>query len=228
MDTDQFVSIAGLIAEPVRATMLWHLLDGRAYTAGELAIAADVSPQSASNHLSKLVQKGLLSIEKQGRHRYYKLARPEVAYVIESIANLLPQSISTPSSPYIKPTGVRYARTCYDHLAGKVGVLVTKSLIEQGLLTNEEKHYSLTMKGMDWFEALGIDIENLKRCKRSFAHRCLDWSEREHHLAGALGASLLNTMLDRDWMRRKKNSREIIITHAGREHIQKLLNLDLY
>ncbi len=225
--TNEFAKITALIAEPARATMLWSLLDGRAYTASELAIVADVSPQSASNHLGKLADNNLVSIEKQGRHRYYQLANPEVAYVIESIANLIQMPKQAHNAISNATAGITYARTCYDHLAGKVGVHLTQSLLDIGWLVVNGKSYRVTKSGQKGFGLMGIDLEELEKSKRSFAHQCLDWSERKHHLAGALGAAVLAKMIEKDWIRRKSNSREVIITHLGQEKIQKLFKLDL-
>ncbi len=217
--TNEFTRVTSLIAEPARAMMLWSLLDGRAYTAGELAIAAGVSPQSASNHLTKLANHQLVSIEKQGRHRYYKIANPQVAYVIESIANLIPV---TKQDKIRKPTCVSdigFARTCYDHLAGEIGVKLTASMLNQGWLIVENKNYQVTNTGIEQLLEIGIDSNALKKSKRSFAHQCLDWSERKHHLAGALGAAILSKLLAFDWIRRKKHSRAVIITHLGQQKL---------
>ena len=224
---DQFASIASLIAEPSRAIMLWNLLDGRAYTAGELAVCSNISPQSASNHLNKLLRHDIVSIEKQGRHRYYKFSRPEVAGVIESMANLITPSKRLSDVRSENNHGIRYARTCYDHLAGTVGVSITEAMVNQGILIIDGFNYMLTDKGMDWFGKLGIDIEQIKSKQRSFARCCLDWSERKHHLAGALGAAFLQSLLDKDWMRRKRNSREIVITGLGQQELYYLLKLEV-
>ncbi|MBO9631522.1 MAG: helix-turn-helix transcriptional regulator [Chitinophagaceae bacterium] len=223
---ESFKQIASLIGEPARSTMLWCLLEGRAMTATELAFAADVSAQSASMHLSKLMQASLLKQEKQGRHKYYKLAKPEVAYVIESIASLLPEKKENRKVPDHN-SGVRFCRTCYDHLAGKVGVSITEQLLRKGYLLYSETDYSIPAKGSKWFHALGIDIEALRSQRRAFARPCLDWSERRHHLAGSLGSALLNMMLEKDWMRRKKQSREIILTSEGTRKLYELLKLDI-
>lgn len=222
---EQFADIAALIAEPNRATMLWQLLDGRAYTAGELAIAANISPQSASNHLNKLMDKELLTIEKQGRHRYYKLARPEIAYAIEAMANLIPEDKrSTNRQQDYDTQGVKYARTCYDHLAGKMGVLLTEALVSAKILLVKERQYEVTKEGRAWFCSIGVNTDELIRSKRAFALQCLDWSERKHHLAGALGAALLKALLEKDWIRKKQGSRAVIFTHAGQENLDRLLS----
>jgi DNA-binding transcriptional ArsR family regulator len=227
--SDQFKSIAALIGEPARAIMLWNLLDGKAFTATELAITADVSPQSASMHLNKLVQADLLTVESQGRHRYYRFSKPEVAYVIEAMANLLPpekmknQNLEKANSD----NGIKYCRTCYDHLAGKVGVAITEQLLKQKIIVIQEKQYDVTSKGINWFKGLGISVIELKNERRVFARQCLDWSERRHHLAGVLGAALLDKMLALAWIRKTKDSRVVIVTSKGQQGFYQTLNLVL-
>jgi len=220
-----FSEIAALFGDKSRAIMLWNLLDGRAYTATELATCASVSSQSASNHLSKLLQKEVLTVEKQGRHRYYRISSPEVAQVIESMASLL--SIQTGYKTIKRPkiSAFTYARTCYKHLAGEVGVKITEALVFQKIITVAEKDFELTEKGKKWFTNFGIPVDNLENLKRSFSHKCLDWSERKHHLAGALGDSFLEMMLEKDWFRKHKNTRELILTTKGRAEIEQHLNI---
>jgi len=222
----QFTQLASLLGDRSRALMLWNLLDGRAYTATELAICANTSPQAASNHLAKLVNAQLLSVEKQGRHRYYRYHSDEVAQVIESLASLIP------NLPQHKPrpvaVGVTYARTCYDHLAGKAGVKITEGLVARQVLAITDQQYVVTEAvGKSWFHSLGIDVDLLQRQKRSFARKCLDWSERKHHLAGALGAALLQVMLDKQWVRKKVHTREVTITQIGRIALEKELGIIL-
>jgi len=215
---NQIKQIASLIGDPTRAIIMWTLLDGKAFTATELAIAADTSPQNISMHLTKLVQADLLYVENQGRHRYYKFSRREVAYAIEALANLLPY---TPSQKNIieKSSDIKYCRTCYDHLAGKLGVLITDSLVQQKIIVENKNNFEVHKKGQKWFSNLGIDIDNLKQQRRLFVKPCLDWSERRHHIAGSLAASLLDKMLSSDWIRRTKNSRAVIITGKGQKKL---------
>ncbi|HEY8608538.1 MAG TPA: metalloregulator ArsR/SmtB family transcription factor [Noviherbaspirillum sp.] len=218
MESGQGVaSTAALLGEPARATMLWTLLDGRARPAGELAFAANISAQSASNHLARLLEAGLLSVETQGRHRYYRLAGPHVASALESLAALaprpaprrLPASRGTPES-------LRQARTCYDHLAGELSVALLRALQEQGLLRLRDKDYLLTAEGEAAFARFGLDLAALRATRRRFACACLDWSEREFHLGGALGAGLLQELLRRRWLLRNPGSRVLQLTPAGR------------
>lgn len=222
----QFGDITSLIGDPIRSVVLWTLLDGRAYTATELAICANTSAQNISMHLSKLVQADLLTVESQGRHRYYRFSRQEVAYAIEALANL----ISHKSKVEITTAGnsdIKYCRTCYDHLAGRVGVLITEKLISQKVIELQNKTYHLTAKGADFFKDLGIDMDELKNKRRVFAIPCLDWSERKYHMAGSLGAALLDKMLHSDWLRRKKNSRAIVITSKGQSEIYNKFKVSL-
>ncbi|UPK69773.1 ArsR/SmtB family transcription factor [Chitinophaga filiformis] len=215
-----FKHIAALIGDPTRATILWTLLDGKAFTATELAIAADTSPQNISMHLNKLVQADLLSVESQGRHRYYKFSRKDVAYAIEALANLIPATRNTPVVE--QDSAVKYCRTCYDHLAGKIGVAITDSLITQEILSDT---FDLSSKGNKWFGKMGIDIDTLKQQRRTFIRPCLDWSERRHHLAGAVGAALLDMMLSADWLRKTRQSRAIVITAEGEKMLEKHFKL---
>lgn len=224
---DHFARIAALIGEKSRAMMLWNLLDGRAYTATELAIAAEVSFQSASNHLSQLLSAGLLRSEKQGRHKYYRFANDRVAQAIENIAGLMPVlSLKNSPDPSLL-TGIKYARTCYDHLAGAFGVQVTQSFIKNKWIVTHDDRYELTPVGNKQFAGLGINVELTQKQNRKFAYPCLDWSERNHHLGGALGAALLHSLIEQNWIRKIKNTREILITPKGKSEMNKLFKIDL-
>ncbi len=228
MDVEaNFVITASLIGEPARAAMLWNLLDGKAYTATELAIAANISAQAASNHLNKLLEANLLQVNKQGRHRYYSFARAEVAYAMEALASLVTQKQTSVKSKSEAKSGIKYCRTCYDHLAGKVGVTITKALVELAILREKEAHYLLTEQGRQWFDKLNVNIEASEKIRRAFARKCLDWSEREPHLAGYLGAQLLDKMTALDWFRKMKHSREIILTSEGKRKLYEFLKITL-
>ncbi len=228
MIADQhFGRIAHLISERSRATMLWHLLGDTALTATELALCANVSPQSASMHLNKLVHAGLLVIEKRGRHRYYRLSRPEVAYAIEALASLLPGEQRDRIGTAHEVDDIRYCRTCYDHLAGRIGVLITEHLLKHKVILRAGSQFKLTRNGVKCFESLGIAIADVKRSRRMFARACLDWSERRYHLAGSLGAALLDSMLESDWVRRVRNSRAVVLTPKGRRQIYDRLGLSV-
>lgn len=219
---NQFHRITTLIGDRSRSSMLWNLLDGRAYTATELSLCAEISAQAASNHLLKLVEANILKVEKQGRHRYYRYASEEIARIMETLATL--SSVSKKENREVV-TGIKYARTCYDHVAGKLGVDILNALLRKKIIKAGEGRYELTNTGGKWFHAIGISIDELHLKKRSFAYPCLDWSERKHHLAGALGASLLHIFLARDWVRRIKHSRELIVTAKGKSEMEKRLEL---
>jgi DNA-binding transcriptional ArsR family regulator len=224
---NRFAGIAALIGERSRAVMLWHLLGDKALTATELAMCANVSPQSASMHLNKLVTAGMLSVEKLGRHRYYRFAGPEAAYAVEAIANLLPAESGVRASVVRGVDDIRYCRTCYDHLAGRVGVLLTDRLLTHNLILRAGSEFDASRKGAGWFRSMGIDVAELRNLRRDFARACLDWSERRPHLAGALGAALLESMLGSDWIRRVKQSRSVILTPKGRRRMYELLGLEV-
>lgn len=224
---DQFSQLAALIGDPVRAKILWVLMDKRAYTATELAIYADTTPQNISMHLTKLINADLLKAESQGRHKYYTFARPEVPYAVEAIAGLLPkQESKQPASTDGEP--IRFCRSCYDHLAGKVGVLVNEGLIKKRYLFENGGDYGVSADGKRWFAGLGIDIDELKKQKRHFAKPCLDWSERRSHLAGALGAALLTKLLEEGWLRRIKGGRILTLTGKGEQSLFETLGIEVY
>lgn len=224
---NKFSQIASLIGEKGRAKMLWHLLDGRAYTALELAVIADISKQSCSNHLKKLVNENILKVEKQGRHRYFKLFDKHVANALEGIALLTSMKTAKkgPTTATSNKLGIKYARSCYDHLAGYVGVSIHDGLINGGFIHEKDNQYDCTAKGVLQFEELGIEIDKLKELKRKFAYPCLDWSERKHHLGGALGAALLEYMLANDWVRKKKHTRELMLTPKGSQELESKFKL---
>jgi DNA-binding transcriptional ArsR family regulator len=226
MDVDEkFVAVTQLICEQARAKMLWSLLDGRAYTASELAISADVSITSASNHLAKLLEADIIKVEAQGRHRYFSFSRPEVAYAVESLANLADNNSRSIVKKINEPKSLKYCRTCYDHLAGFAGVTITEALEKKGFIAKDGVIYTVTRKGWNWFAALGIEREEVQNKRRPVARQCLDWSERRPHLAGQLGAIWLEKMLEKNWVRKVKFSRELIITSRGSLDIYDLLTV---
>ena len=229
MDIKKLESIATLIGEPARAKMLWSLLDGRAYTPTELALFSDTSPQSASSHLSKMVQAGLLKVSVQGRHRYYSFSRDEVAYAIEALGSLA--SIKSKDTPPVAEaktkSPIKYCRTCYDHLAGKVGVAIHDKLLERNYIQLDGGRYSITDGGQNWFAGLSIFTQELERGRRAFAKPCLDWSERKYHLAGALGAALLSSLLREGFLRKTKDSRVVVVTSKGSNQLYDLLKLEI-
>ena len=220
-------SPAALIGDPGRAAMLQALQDGRAHPAGALAWAAGLSAQAASNHLAKLVDGGLVSVEREGRHRYYRLANAEVAHVLEALAVLAApvRSLEQPRSPLAR--ALRDGRCCYGHLAGRLGIAVTDALLDRDLIRPAaDKLYEVTPTGRAWFEDLGLDLAAL-RSKRGAARQCLDWTERRHHLAGPLGVALLSRMVALGWIETAAGSRAARLTTLGREEVRARLGVDL-
>ncbi len=224
---ENFVSTAGLICEPTRAKMLWNLLDGRAYTATELAVTADISATSASNHLAKLLEAKIVKVEIQGRHRYYSFANSEVAYVVESLANLADKNSLIETKTANVFSGVKFCRTCYDHLAGFVAVKLIDGLEEKEFINKTEMAYGVTETGWNWFAQLEIFQADFTNNRRPLTRQCLDWSERCPHLAGQIGAAFLDKMLHRKWFTKVQFSRELNLTAKGRRELQTLLGITL-
>lgn len=220
-------SPAALIADPVRAAMLTAVMDGRALTACELARVAGVTPQTASSHLAKLVAGSLMTVEREGRHRYYRLASAEVAEALEILGTLGPPA--APRRPLAAPAAqaLSFARSCYDHLAGELGVAVTAALEARGLIRpRPDRRYQVTARGRNWFAELDIDVTALRPGRKGIARQCLDWTERRHHLAGSLGAALLASFETRRWVRRAADSRAIRLTGAGRVALHRRLGVE--
>lgn len=208
--------IAHLMGDPARANMLHALMDGRALTAKELAWLAGVAPQTASGHLAKLMQGGLLAVAAQGRHRYYRLAGPEVATALEGLMVLANIEGATRRLPSRVGAELSFARTCYDHFAGKLGIGIHDALMVGGHLTASEGGYALTASGKAIFAALGVDPDQTGRSRRAALRPCLDWSERRPHLAGHLAAALACRCFETGWTRRRKDSRAVTLTEEGR------------
>jgi DNA-binding transcriptional ArsR family regulator len=219
--------IAALIGEPTRVVMLWSLLGGQARPASELAFYANVSAQNASAHLARLVESGMLAVEARGRHRYYRLSGADVAHAIEALATLAPSAKEMAGLPTRQAPDLKYARTCYDHLAGRVAVEICAALKDKGYLAPVGDDFEITGKGEKLFRDLGIEIDGLRLQRRAFARQCQDWSERRPHIAGALGAAMLERMFQRGWIARVRSSRIVRITAKGREDVYKLLKLTL-
>ena len=218
---DQFIKTATLIGDATRASILWNLLDGKAFTATELAIAVETSAQNISMHLGKLLDANLISVEKQGRHKYYRFLNKEVAYAVEAMANLIPKPEISAKKKTENYPPIKYCRTCYDHLAGKIGVALADSLLEQKIIIEKNNTFEITSEGEKWFSDFGVNIGEAKKQKRIFLKPCLDWSERRYHIAGSVGTLLLNKMLEQDWIRRTANSRVILITGKGEKEMLK-------
>jgi DNA-binding transcriptional ArsR family regulator len=215
---------AKLMADPSRGSILYSLLDGRARTAGELARLANISPQNASMHLRKLLTAGLLLQAPSGRHIYYRLGTPGVAEALEWLEFGATQ-MRRPEEQHA-PNGIEFARTCYDHAAGRFAVLIADALVKRGLLDVPEKDFALTSKGTKFFAAWGIDFPPLA-VKRKQTRACLDWTERRFHVAGALGAALLQKFLERKWVARSREPRLLRVTYEGKVALNKELSLSL-
>jgi DNA-binding transcriptional ArsR family regulator len=215
-DAGRLAQVAALIGDPARANMLACLLDGRAQTAGELAYAARVTPQTASEHLGKLVDAGVLGApDRQGRHRYYRLASPQVAVMLESIIVVAGSAAPGPRlSSWRGGEALRNARTCYDHLAGRLGTGIADWLCEQGYLVLDQDGGEVTVSGITYLGRLGVEIKSSGT--RPFCRPCLDWSERRHHIAGRLGAAIADRCFASGWVVRQQAGRALTVTDAGR------------
>jgi DNA-binding transcriptional ArsR family regulator len=220
-------SVAALIGEPARAAMLCALLDEGERPAGELALLGAVAPNAASAHLAKLVAGGLIVARTHGRQRLFRLTGPNVARALEGLLAIAPPPTIVALSQSRAAGDLRAARSCYDHLAGQLGVAVTEALVTRGALVPEAQAYRLTRHGVDFFASLEIDLEPLRAARRHFARQCLDWSERRPHLAGALGCALRTAFLQRGWVTRKPAGRMLHVTPAGRDWLSTELSIDL-
>jgi DNA-binding transcriptional ArsR family regulator len=210
--------VAALLADRTRAAMLTALLDGRPLAAGELAMAAGVTAQTASSHLARLLDGGLVTVVRQGRHRYYQLAGADIAQAIEALSQISPP-IEVRSLRQSKiAQALREARSCYDHLAGQAGVVLYAALCDNGLLDPES--CDVTAKGEELFGEFGLDIARLRQARRRFADPCLDWTERRPHLSGALGAAIMARFIELGWFERGRIRRALILTADGARGLQ--------
>ena len=207
-------TVAALIGDPARANMLCALLDGRALTAGELAYAAHISPQTASGHLGKLRSARLIEVAQQGRHRYFRLAGKHVAAMLESIS-----SVAAIAPPRVRPPRIaddmRNARMCYDHIAGRLGVTLADALRAHQHVEFADDGGVVTPSGEAFFARIGVDLSAARESRRVFCRPCLDWSERRTHLAGSVGALLAQRLMDNRWIARKRDSRALTVTPIG-------------
>ena len=222
---DAASSIAAAIGEPARARMLYALLDGRARTATELAALADVTPSTASVHLGRLRAEHLVGVAAQGKHRYYSLGGADVADALEALSVLAGRSRDrfVPNTPM----RLRAARTCYDHLAGTLGVALHDRFVAASWLSAGRATYDLTSSGIATVGSLGIDVDEVRALRRRFAFPCLDWSERRPHLGGALGAALLTLALSKKWVTHDLDSRVLSVTATGRRDFRQRLGIDV-
>jgi len=227
VSTSALAETASLVGDPARANMLTALMDGRALTAAELAHAASVTPQTASGHLARLAGAGLLAVEKQGRHRYHRLASPGVARMLEGImavAEIGPaaERVRRPVVTGPRDAAMRAARTCYDHLAGKLAVALADAMVERGHIELSPDGGAVTPDGAVFLRSLGVDLgaAEARAAKRGgsgrvFCRPCLDWSERRPHVAGAVGAALCDCCFTLGWVRRIEGTRAISVTLKG-------------
>jgi DNA-binding transcriptional ArsR family regulator len=225
-EAEELAQLSAQLADRTRAKMVMTLMDGSSRSAGELGLTANVSPSSASGHLSKLVKAQILADSKQGRQKYYRLKTPAVARAVEAL-----QIIASPGAALrqigqssLNPFG--FARTCYDHLAGRLGVEVTEALLRQEVIRPSGSDYDVTDGGCDWLDNFGVDWRALKSHKRSFALRCLDFTERRPHLSGALGASVLSRMIELKWIAKTRVPRSVRLTPLGRTELTKKLHIE--
>jgi DNA-binding transcriptional ArsR family regulator len=219
-------TVAALMGDAKRASMLLALLGGEELAAHELAARADATSSLASAHLAKLMDGGLLLAERRGRNRYYRLADRQIAEAIEALLTIAPQRRARGLRESSRGEAIRHARTCYDHLAGELGVALTDSLERQRLIGSHDDGFPLTPVGQERLSALGIDIDALRHRRRALTRPCLDWTERRPHLAGSLGAALATRLLELNWVRRRPDTRAVIVTEAGRHRLSAELGVN--
>ncbi len=215
-----FSGVGRLLANSARAQMVDLLLDGRPATGGELARAAGVSPSTASEHLGELVRGGLVTATAQGRHRYYALSGPRVATALEALSLICPPTPVRSLRQSGQARALSQARTCYDHLAGTLGVRLLDALLDRHWLTDDAGGYALTLAGQRALQDLGVDVNGAAGRRRNFARPCADWTERRPHLAGALAAAITATLLQRQWFQRSSTRRGLRLTEAGHAGLQ--------
>jgi DNA-binding transcriptional ArsR family regulator len=220
--------IGNLIGDPTRAMILSALMGGIALPASDLAYRAHITPQTASSHLAKLVDGGLIEVAQRGRHRYYRLKNAEVAHALEVLAALSPFPAPRLKHPSEQYQILCFARTCYDHLAGKAGVALTSMFLQMGFLTLGDEVFTLTDQGEHWLEGWEIDVPKLRKERRAFARACLDWSQRQDHLGGALGAAITAKLFEKGWITRLPDTRAVAFTEAGRQGFLREFGLDVH
>ena len=227
--SDALANTARLLAEPARAAMLLRLMGGRAVPAGELAVAAHLSPQTASEHLARLIEAGFVTARRQGRHRYYELTNTDVAHVVESLLVLSDAPGAGPDAKPVRPVigSLEHARTCYAHLAGWLGVAIADSLRREGyLIPAAGRAFTVTDRGREWFEQRGIAVPiSSGTADSKLARQCPDWTERRPHLAGTLGVILYKRFLELGWIAPSVKSRAVRVTLEGRQALSKYLHI---
>ncbi len=227
MDTPYIAEVAALIGDPARANMLLALKDDGVLSASELAHVAGVARNTASGHLARLTEAQIVNVERKGRHRYYCLAGDAVADALEALEALATRSALRYRPPNPRDQAIRFARTCYDHLAGTLGARLTWSMVGRGYLKAAESNFLLTKEGERAFKSLGVEVDLLRAGRRQLARRCLDWSEKRPHLGGALGASLFARQCELGWLRPQKGSRVVSVTRHGRTALRDHFQIEL-
>jgi DNA-binding transcriptional ArsR family regulator len=227
IDIPYIAEVAGLIGDPARANMLSALKDDGVLTARELAHIAGVAPNTASGHLAKLAQARLVQVESKGRHRYYRLAGPHVAEALEALEELAVNSAPRSRAPGPRDDAIRFARACYDHLAGDVGIRLAGALVDLGYLRTKDGDFALSRKGEEALTLFGVRFGELGATRRRLLRSCLDWSGRQPHLGGALGAALFDRFQELGWLRRRPNTRAVSITTRGRNGLRQEFDIDL-
>lgn len=217
--------VASLLADPTRASILMELSDGRALPAGELARRARVSSSTASAHLYKLVEADLLSVEQQGRHRYYHLANPAIVHALEALSALAPARPVHSLRESQIGEALRNARMCYNHLAGDLGVRLSQALVDRHILDASDDGYVITRGGMQWLSDFGVEEALFKKQSAPVVPHHIDWSERRHHIAGALGAAIARRLFELEWITRTPSSRAVRITDTGQQALHETFDI---
>ena len=218
--------IAALVGDPARAAMMWALLDGRALSASELAVAARITPQTASSHLAKLTEAGVLSMARHGRHRYFRLASARVTDMIDGIV-----AVALEKRPRYRPLSrqaraLNAARICYDHLAGRLSVDLTDSFVARGWVVLDDDVAEITRAGARFLTELGLELPALRSTRRQYCRPCLDWTERRPHIAGAVGAAITKRYFELGWLERLSRSHAVGVTPVGRRGFLKTFGID--
>jgi len=219
MDVRSITHIAALIGEAGRIQMLNALLDGRSYTASELAMVAEASPQTTSSHLAKLLSGGLIVSERSGRQRLFRLKNADVAAAIEALGALAQNGRTQPIPE------LRFARTCYDHLAGVLAIALRDELLKKDVVGHGGDAFVITRKGKQFLRRLDIDSDYLRGLRRSFARKCLDWTERHHHIGGSVGAALLSYFMQAKWLATMRGTRAVRVTHDGERGLERVFGI---
>jgi len=227
IDISYIAEVAALIGDPARANMLFALKDEGTMSASELANVAGVAPNTASGHLAKLTTAGILTVERKGRYRYYSLSGPEVAETLEAIEVLAVDVSSPQRRPRPGDKALRYARCCYDHLAGDLGVRITERYVQLGYIEQYDDGLTLTSDGAQVFASLGVDIEKLKSGQRSLIRNCSDWSEKSFHLGGALAAALFGQFTSVGWIQRVKGSNIVLVSQRGKSALRESFGVEI-